>query len=87
MPTESYHLALYPCSHICGHCEDAYCPVTPENGLSVLYRVDENLDIEVFLHSRCVEAWCREFDVPLPAHASALCEPMRVTKNSARNRR
>ena len=85
MATESYHLALYPSSHICGHCEDGGCPVTPDNGLSVLYRVEENLDIEVFLHARCVESWCREFDVPVPAIASGVFETIRVARDSGRN--
>jgi len=39
----------------------------------------------VFLHARCVESWCREFDVPVPAIASGVFETIRVARDSGRN--
>jgi hypothetical protein len=51
---------------VCGHCEDRNNLVTPQNGVSVRYYVIENLQIEIFLHNTCAEAWSQQFDIPIP---------------------
>jgi hypothetical protein len=55
--------------YTCNHCEEGYEPVTPENGISLKYPVD-GLEIDLYLHHACAEAWSREFGVPLPSHAT-----------------
>ncbi len=61
MPSECHNLSLHPHTHLCAHCEDPANPVTIENGVRVLYPAGESLNIEVFLHRDCAEAWKRAF--------------------------
>jgi hypothetical protein len=58
------HLLQFP--HVCNHCEDQQNPVTFENGRTVLYRISDGLQLEIYLHYKCEEAWSRDFDLPLP---------------------
>jgi hypothetical protein len=59
-------------AHTCNHCEDFENPVTPENGISLAYPVDASgLQIDLYLHHECAEAWSRDFDIPLSSHAKA----------------
>jgi hypothetical protein len=50
-------------SHICAHCEDLNNPVTPENGFNFQYRDMPEVEIEMWLHNYCSDAWCLEFYV------------------------
>jgi hypothetical protein len=56
---------MHPWAKVCGHCEDQLNLVTPENGLSVIYNVTENLEIAIFLHHSCAAAWSRQFNIPV----------------------
>jgi hypothetical protein len=59
-------------AHICNHCEDFEKPVTLENGISLKYPIygsASELQIDLYLHHRCAEAWSRDFDIPLPSLA------------------
>jgi hypothetical protein len=49
----------------CSHCEDFENPVTSENGISVKYPVYD-VEIELYLHHDCAEAWSLEFGIPIP---------------------
>jgi hypothetical protein len=55
--------------YICGHCEDASDPVTPENGVVKSLNVGEGLEVAIYLHLKCVEAWEQKFG---PATGSAV---------------
>jgi hypothetical protein len=57
---------MQPWTKICGHCEDKNELVTPENGVSVNYEIAESLQIEIFLHLTCAEAWSQQFHLPIP---------------------
>jgi len=57
-------------TNICGHCEDRNNLVTPQNGVSVAYYVIESLQIEVFLHNTCAEAWSQPFNIAIPETTS-----------------
>jgi hypothetical protein len=57
-------------AHICNHCEDFEKPVTLENGISLKYPIygsASELQIDLYLHHHCAEAWSRDFDIPLPS--------------------
>jgi CheY-like chemotaxis protein len=67
-------------THPCSHCEDFKNPVTPENGISVKYPVD-GVEIDLYLHQECAEAWSKQFGISLPQRRNAACEdfvPIRV---------
>jgi hypothetical protein len=53
-------------TNICGHCEDRNNLVTPQNGISVAYKIAESLQIEIPLHNTCAEAWSLQFNIPIP---------------------
>jgi len=58
-------------AHICNHCEDFNNPVTPNNGISFKYPVNTvagELQMNLYLHGECAEAWSRDFDFPSPFH-------------------
>src|SRR5271156_61708 len=55
-----------PRAKICGHCEDQNNLVTPQNGVSVNYEIAEGVQIEIFLHHACAEAWSQHFHIPIP---------------------
>jgi hypothetical protein len=57
-------------TNICGHCEDRNNLVTPQNGVSVAYKVAENLQIEISLHRACAQAWSLQFNIPIPETTS-----------------
>jgi hypothetical protein len=59
-------------AHICNHCEDFNKPVTPENGISLKYPVEnqpDGLELDLYLHDACAEAWSLAFDIPVPARS------------------
>jgi CheY-like chemotaxis protein len=53
--------------YVCGHCENYHSPVTPENGLSLCYKVESDVKIEVFLHHECAGEWSQSFNIPIPS--------------------
>src|ERR1035438_9019989 len=52
--------------YVCGHCEDYHSPVTAENGLSLFYKVESDVKIEIFLHHECAGEWSQSFNIPIP---------------------
>jgi CheY-like chemotaxis protein len=52
--------------YVCGHCEDYDSPVTAENGLSLFYKVESDIKIEIFLHRECAGEWSQSFNIPIP---------------------
>lgn len=58
-------------THFCNHCEDFENPVTPTSGISVLFPVNADLQIEVHLHNECAEAWSKDFNIPLSKEVRA----------------
>ena len=61
-------------AQICNHCEDFNNPVSSENGIAVGYLVDKaaGLEVDLYLHHDCAEAWSQDFNVPIPSHAKAI---------------
>ncbi|MGA2814187.1 MAG: hypothetical protein ABSG16_22545 [Candidatus Acidiferrum sp.] len=55
--------------YICAQCQDALHPVTRENGRSLAFGASGRLQVELHLHHACIEAWSRDFEVPLPPAA------------------
>jgi CheY-like chemotaxis protein len=51
---------------VCGHCENHYSPVTAENGLSLFYKGQSDVKIEIFLHHECAGEWSQSFNIPIP---------------------
>jgi hypothetical protein len=74
MSPELTHLALHPLTHNCAHCEASDNPVTTQNGGSIVYRVSEELDVEVFVHHDCANSWSQEFSLKLPSRINGLPE-------------
>jgi CheY-like chemotaxis protein len=52
--------------YVCGHCENYHRPVTAENGLSLFYKVESDVKIEIFLHRECAGQWSQSFNIPIP---------------------
>jgi len=71
-------------AHICNHCEDFENPVTSENGTSLKYPVETQpggLEVDLYLHEGCAEAWSRDFNIPVPPRAVGT-QPEQVTPTS-----
>jgi CheY-like chemotaxis protein len=60
-------------SPLCGHCEQRDDPVTADNGLSVLYNPENDVQRKVHLHHRCAGKWS-QLNVSLPHGAAAVSE-------------
>jgi CheY-like chemotaxis protein len=60
--------------HLCGHCEEHDDPVTADNGLSVLYNAENDVQRKVHLHHRCAGQWSQRSNVSLPNGAAAVSE-------------
>jgi hypothetical protein len=52
-------------THFCNHCEDFERPVSLASGISIPFPVSAELQIEVYLHRECAEAWSKDFNIPL----------------------
>jgi hypothetical protein len=53
-------------ARFCNHCENFENPVSPTAGISIPFPVNDELQIEVYLHRECAEAWSKDFNIPLP---------------------
>ena len=61
-----------PVAHqICSHCDNFDNPVSAESGISVVFRVDR-VQLDLYLHYECAEAWARDFNTFLPAYTKAV---------------
>ena len=57
---------MNPLFYICAQCHDVHTPVTQDNGRSVGFDASGRLQVELHLHHACIEAWSRDFGVPVP---------------------
>jgi CheY-like chemotaxis protein len=59
---------------LCEHCEEHDDPVTADNGLSVSYNAENDVQRKVHLHRRCAGQWSQRSNVSLPNGATAVSE-------------
>jgi len=65
VPTEASPNMTNP--HVCAHCENSAKSVTDGNGFTFSYRATRDVEIEMFLHDGCAEAWALAFGVENPS--------------------
>ncbi len=53
--------------NVCAQCEDRNNPVTTESGFTFRYQVTKEVDVEMWLHNACSEAWWQDFGFSMAA--------------------